>query len=145
MQQGVYGRLTGEGTGIPHNDSEKGTGRTLKDCAQACPESYSGCLPQRKDTCRKPNTVFSNSGCRGASEGQHRVLALWFIFQTATKMASKVALCPGSLLQQTEVTQQQGEMGRPAPGQAWSVLTEAPHTLLAAFPMSPLGSSTAPK
>lgn len=64
----VYGRLTGEGTGIPHNSLEKETERTLKDCP-GLPRPYNGYLPHRKATCRKLNTVSSNSGCRG---GQRR-------------------------------------------------------------------------
>lgn len=87
----VYGRLTGEGTGIPHNSSEKGE---LERLCPGLPRPYSGYLFHRKATCRKPNTVPSNSGCRGEPVKANRLLALLFIFQTATKMASKVALCP---------------------------------------------------
>lgn len=85
-------------------------------------------------------------GAGAVREGQQRLLALWFIFQTATKMASKVALCPELAACFSRVW---GDTAGREDGQAsclaWSILTEVPHTLLAAFPMLPRGSSIAPQ
>lgn len=87
----LYGRITGEGIGIPLTAQKR---ENIERLCPGLPRPYSGYLFHRKATCRKPNTVSSNSGYRGEPVKANRLPALWFIFQTATKMASTVALCP---------------------------------------------------
>lgn len=129
----MYGRLTGEGTGIPHNSLEKETERTLKDCP-GLPRPYNGYLPHRKATCRKLNTVSSNSGCRGRSEKASRdswLSGLYFKQPLKWPLKWISALSWQHASAEYEVTQQEGKMGRPA---AWLGLSSQKHHTLCLLP-----------
>lgn len=56
--------------------------------AQACPDPTMATFPTEKPLAESLTLCPATVGAGGVREGQQRLLALWFILQTATKMAS---------------------------------------------------------